>query len=198
MKNINMNLEGIILAAGYSSRAGKFKMGLDIFGKSVIERCMEGMYDFCSKIYVVGGFEINKIISILHKYQKVEVILNKRFDDGMFTSVKEGMKQISGDRFFLTPGDYPLISRDICRSLLKAEGEIVIPAFNGRKGHPVLMNGAIAKEILLEPDSSSLRQFIQRRGYTLQETNDEGVLLDLDTEADYKRILSEFKSKYSF
>ena len=47
-------LEGIVLAAGLSSRVGINKLLLDIDGKTVIEQCILGMYDVCSRIIVIG------------------------------------------------------------------------------------------------------------------------------------------------
>lgn len=188
-----MNIEGVVLAAGYSSRADAFKMTLDIGGKCVIERCIEGMLELCSRIVVVGGYGIERIEDALKNYSNVEVILNPHYAEGMFTSVKAGVRQIRGDRFFLTPGDYPLVNPATCRSLLSATGDMIIPTFGGRKGHPLLMAGDLAQELLKEPDSSSLRAFIQRKGYSPVEVADEGILWDIDTPEDYREVLKRFQ-----
>jgi molybdenum cofactor cytidylyltransferase len=190
-----MEIEAVILAAGYSSRAGAFKMELDLHGKTVIERCVEAMSPFCSRIIVVGGYKIEKLQEILKKYSYVEVIPNHRYDEGMFTSVKAGVRQVRGEKFFFSPGDYPLISREVCRKLLMQKGEIVIPIFQGHKGHPVLFSAKVADELLAMPDSSNLRDFIERRGYQTVTVNDEGILIDLDTPGDYERILERTRSR---
>lgn len=95
-----MNIEAVVLAAGYSSRAEAFKLELDLGGKTVIERCVEGMLPLCSRIIVVGGYQADKIQRILQQYPQVEVVLNKRYAEGMFTSVKEGMRRIRGEKIF--------------------------------------------------------------------------------------------------
>jgi len=51
-----MTIDGIVLAAGLSSRMGKYKMSLKMGNKTVIESCIESMYDLCSTIIVVGGY----------------------------------------------------------------------------------------------------------------------------------------------
>jgi molybdenum cofactor cytidylyltransferase len=183
------NIEAVVLAAGYASRAEAFKLELDLGGKTVIERCIEGMLPFCSRIIVVGGYKIDRIQYILRQYPQVETVLNSRYAEGMFTSVKEGMRHIRGERIFFTPGDYPLISPEVCQRLIEQAGEIVIPTFGGRKGHPVLFSGKVAEELLLEEDSSNLRAFIQRKGFQTLAVDDEGILIDLDTQADYQLIL---------
>ena len=69
MGNGNKKIDGIILAAGLSRRAGTYKMTLRINGKPLLERCIENMYDICSKIIVVGGYKIEDIRSIVDKYE---------------------------------------------------------------------------------------------------------------------------------
>jgi molybdenum cofactor cytidylyltransferase len=186
---MNNNIEAVVLAAGYSSRAEAFKLELDLGGKTVIERCIEGMAPLCSRIIVVGGYQIDKIREILGNNPQVEIVFNSRYAEGMFTSVKTGMSQTRGERIFFTPGDYPLINPEICCQLLKVDGDIIIPTFGGHKGHPVLFNGKIVRELLVENDSSNLRDFIQRRGFQTLTVADDGILIDLDTQEDYQRIL---------
>jgi molybdenum cofactor cytidylyltransferase len=193
---MNRNIEAVILAAGYSSRAEVFKLELDLGGKTVIERCIEGMSPFCSRIIVVAGYKMETIAAILGKYPQVEIVFNSRYAEGMFTSVKEGMRHVRGRRFFFTPGDYPLISPEVCKQLLTREGEIVIPVFKGRKGHPVLFAGRIAGEILLMADTSNLRDFIYQKGFQTLTVDDEGILIDLDTQEDYRGILEKSRGRF--
>ncbi|HBE80641.1 MAG TPA: molybdopterin-guanine dinucleotide biosynthesis protein A [Firmicutes bacterium] len=187
------NIEAVVLAAGYSSRAGAFKPGLDLGGKTVIERCLEGMLPLCDRVIVVGGYQIERLYQILAQYPSVEIVLNRRYVEGMFSSVKVGMSQAKAERILFTPGDHPLISQEVCRSLLRVDGDIVIPTFNGRKGHPVLLTRQIAQEILLENDDSNLRDYIQKKGYQTLAVTDEGILIDLDTKEDYQRIVERVR-----
>lgn len=182
-----MTVEGIILAAGFSSRAGSFKMGWLLDGKPLIRHTIDGMIDFCSRIFVVGGHKIETLTGLIQDYPEVRVVFNKDYSSGMFSSVKEGIKHLRGDKFFLIPGDYPIVTRDVYRILLQSRGDIIIPTFQGRKGHPVLIKTTLAEEILREPEESNLRDFIRRKGFETIEVEDEGILLDIDTEADYEK-----------
>lgn len=181
-----MNVEGVILAAGFSSRAGAFKMEWLLAGKPLIFHTIDGMVDFCSRIIVVGGHKIEWLIELTGDYKKVQVVFNKNFSSGMFSSVKEGIKHLEGDKFFLIPGDCPLVKKEVYDKLLHARGDIVIPTFQGRKGHPVLIKTFLAKEILREPEHSNLRDFIRRKGYETIEVEDRGILVDIDTMEDYE------------
>jgi Uncharacterized MobA-related protein len=193
---MNENIEAVILAAGYSSRAEAFKLELDLYGKTVMERCIEAISPFCTRMIVVGGYKIEKIAAILEKYSRVEIVVNCRYNEGMFTSVKEGIRHVRGERFFFTPGDYPLIRREVCERLLAQEGEIVIPVFNGQKGHPVLFSGRLAREILQMADTANLRDYINQKGFKALTVEDEGVLTDLDTQEDYRQILEKSRGRF--
>lgn len=187
-----MKVEGVILAAGFSSRAGTYKMALEINGETVIERCVKSMYDICSRIIVVAGYRKEVIKEILDKYSKVEVVYNNAYEQGMFTSIIEGFKYIKEEKVFFTPGDYPLISKDVYSTLLKVTGDIIIPSYNGRKGHPVLMKKCIVKELLQSTKFSTLKDFINSKGFVKVNVNEEGILIDIDTMEDYLNVKNIF------
>ncbi len=178
------------MAAGFSSRAGTYKMTLQIGGKTVIERCIEGMYDICSRVIIVGGHKIENLKFLCGKYPNIELVLNENFEDGMFSSVKKGISSIKEDRLFLIPGDYPLINSSIYERMLKVDGDIVIPVYDRQKGHPVLIKKEIADELLCSPEYNNLREFIHLKGFTAVEVEEPGILMDIDTIDDYKALLN--------
>lgn len=160
-------------------------MTLDIGGKTLLGNCIEGMYNVCSRIIVVGGYKYENILPIMDKYPKAELILNENYRDGMYSSIKKGLEYIKGECFFLTPGDYPAIKKGVYESMLDTEGEIVIPTYRGEKGHPVLMKSNLIKEICQNFTYSSLREFIGTKGFETVEVQDRGILIDVDTAEDY-------------
>jgi molybdenum cofactor cytidylyltransferase len=185
-----MNIGGVVLAAGLSRRAGTFKMALEVDGRTVIEKSIEGMYDLCSNIYVVGGYKVEIINEILKGYKKVQVVYNENYEQGMFTSVREGFRHVKEDRFFYTPGDYPAVPKEIYRGMLEVSGDIVIPVYGGKKGHPVLMNGCFAQELVESDKFSNLKEFINSKGFTPFEVKNPGILFDIDTIDDYRKLLN--------
>lgn len=185
----SMSIEGIVLAAGLSSRAGAFKMELVFDGKTMIEKAVEGMSECCSKIFVIGGYRIERLQEIFRNDDRVEVIYNPNYLSGMFSSVQAGVKEIKADRFFITPGDCPLIGKEVYSYLLKNSAEVVIPAFQGRKGHPVLLEKSLIGELLREPVDSNLKKFIERHNTKLVPVDEKGILLDVDTMEDYRKAI---------
>jgi len=190
-----MDIETVILAAGLSERAGVFKMELPLGDKALIERTIEGPYQISSRIIVVGGYKIERLREILSKYEKVEIVFNKNYKRGMFSSVKEGVRHVKAGRFFILPGDYPLVGENVYRAMLEVDADIVIPAYRGKKGHPVLLKGSLRELLLLEPDDSNLRNFIKKNRYVILEVPDNSIIIDVDTIEDYEKIKHRFEKE---
>ena len=194
-----MQVEGIILAAGFSRRAGAFKMELPFGEKRLIQQVVEGMRQSCPRIIVVGGFKIERVIEMVNIYPEVRVVLNKEYERGMFGSVQEGVRHVTGDLFFIMPGDHPLITTDIYRDLihgLMSAGpayDIAVPVYKDRKGHPVLLRKKTAEELLKEPIDSTLKKFIQRKGFAPVNVDKDCILKDVDTMEDYKKAAVAFR-----
>lgn len=135
---------------------------------------------------VVGGYKIERLVPILTKYPKVELIYNPNYLEGMFSSVKTGFSQVREERFFFIPGDYPLISPKAYEDMLKINGQIIIPTYQNKKGHPVLLKKILLKELLEQSNYTNLRDFINNKEYLTLEVQEPGILLDMDTMEDYK------------
>ena len=123
---------GIILAGGESTRAGTNKMLLEVGGKPIIFHTIDSMRPFVDKIIVVTGKFHDELIQNL---KDVEVVFNKNYKDGMFSSVRAGVARAEGN-FFILPGDCPCVSKETFKLLLDCDDfSIRVPAYNGRTGH---------------------------------------------------------------
>jgi molybdenum cofactor cytidylyltransferase len=194
---MDTDVDGLILSAGFSSRTGVFKMGLQLGRKTLIQRTIDAMKDLCSRVILVAGYKKERIIELTKEYSNLEVVFNPRYTKGMFTSVQEGIKHVKSQWFFLTPGDYPLITKSIYQKLLDARSGsslcVFIPVFNGRKGHPILVKSDLVRELLTEPPDSNLRKFINRKGFAPVDVDDDCILEDIDTMEDYLRIKTKLE-----
>jgi molybdenum cofactor cytidylyltransferase len=178
----------IVLAAGTSSRLGFSKLTVTIDGESVIRRSvkpfiMEGIH----KVIVVTGnnpWDIEKEMEGLD----VDLVHNPLYKDGMSTSVKVALPFLGDARAVLFHlGDKPLItSRDVfavMNTYMADNARIVAPFFNGKMGHPVMIDAVLLQSHagMLGGDSG-LREIIEkhRRDVVFIEGND-GNLFDIDT-----------------
>jgi CTP:molybdopterin cytidylyltransferase MocA/HD superfamily phosphohydrolase YqeK len=191
-----MNIVAIILSAGYSSRMGEFKPLLTFGGVSVLERVVllfreEGIED----IRVVIGHRSEELCSIVEGLH-ARPIINERYHDGMFSSVLAGVGTLSGDvdAFFLLPVDIPLVCRETVRRLIQAcrckTGGIFYPVYHGKRGHPPLVSARYREEILSWSGHGGLKGVLSRHedDAVEVETDDEAILLDMDTPAQYERL----------
>lgn len=178
-----MQYDSVVLAAGYSSRAGSDKMAMAIGGSTILGRVMDTLTGICGEIVVVGGHHRDSTARILENYSNARLVINEDYNLGMFSSVKRGAKEMTRD-FFLVPGDYPLIKRETYSKLMDGTGDMAVPVYKGRKGHPVLIRRHLIEDLLREPVESNLKAFRDRQNVQYIEVDDEGILLDVDTPED--------------
>jgi molybdenum cofactor cytidylyltransferase len=192
MEQEKRRVEGVILAAGLSTRSGRYKMALPLGDRTVIQRSVEGMYGAVDRIWVVVGWQAEQVRALLAPYSKVECVPNEAFRQGMFSSIKTGLAHVNARRAFLLPGDCALVRPDTYIQLLSVQADIVIPTHGGRKGHPVLLNHKVISEILALPDDAILRDYIQAKGFATLEVGDSSIVLDLDTPQDYETLRARY------
>ncbi|MBU0996534.1 MAG: nucleotidyltransferase family protein [Firmicutes bacterium] len=180
--------QAVILAGGYSKRTGINKMSLIYQGIPLIHHVIEAFLPVTENIIVVSGHYHEELKSILRKYGTVQIVQNFDYPNGMFSSVQRGVQETSED-FFVTPGDYPLIKTETIQKMLEAKGPIVVPVFEGRKGHPILFRKELKQPLLEEEPNSNLKVFRDRYTPEYIQVNDPGILKDIDTIADYEDLI---------
>ncbi|MEY8732147.1 NTP transferase domain-containing protein [Peribacillus frigoritolerans] len=189
-------MEAIVLAAGYSSRANAFKMTLPMGQMSVLEQTISKFEGLCSRVIVVAGYqaeiiqeEIVKIISENAYSFQIEFVYNENFNKGMFHSIQKGCNEVNAPTFFITPGDCPLVKKETVQLLAKHKGNVVIPSFDYKGGHPIKLSSEVKRKILETNPESNLRVVLD--GYEKQYMNvdDAGVLMDVDTPEDYQKAI---------
>ncbi len=207
MKN---RVAGLILAAGYSSRMGRFKPLLPIGTKPALEIIMDsykgaGIPD----VFVVTGFKNRELADLLEKESATE-IYNNQFDEGMFSSIQIGVKVLDFQNFqgvLLGLADCPLPSKETMEAILERanqeEGfgeDIIIPCYQGKKGHPIYIPNRYLQEIGAYKGPMGLKGFmnLHRTRLVLLETKDEAVVLDMDDQSGYEEILDFHQRKQGF
>jgi molybdenum cofactor cytidylyltransferase len=184
----------VILAAGESRRMGKPKPLLKIGDKRLIEMVLDA-FDMADDIIVVLGHGPEHLIKVLQKLG-VKWTVNQNYPKGMTSSFKEGLEKFKKfDAVFLALCDQPMVDRDFLAKAIdawKAGAKIVSPVHNGKKGHPVLFDRSLFKEILTLENGELIRDVIHRHeeDHHLIEAG-EWAVTDLDTPEN----LREFKEK---
>lgn len=191
-------LSSLILAAGASARMGSPKALLPLGDETVIQHIITiyrsaGVRD----IRVVTGYHQEEIQPILRSLQ-VREIYNPRYQNGMYSSVQSGISSYDQDisGFFIHPVDVPLIEPMTVRlmsSYPKQTGDTIIcPMYQNRRGHPLIVGSSYRTAILDNTYPTGLRGFLYEYSYAIIHVmvDDPGVLLNMNTPADYQEVLT--------
>jgi molybdenum cofactor cytidylyltransferase len=191
-------ISAVLLGAGESKRMGRDKLSLPWGMKTVFEHCLD----------VLLRSEVGEVIVVLNsrikgmpppmKERKVRLVSNPYYRKGMSTSIRRGVRAIHPDSegILIALGDQPLLRTKTINALIDAfserRGDIILPAFRGVWGHPVIFHRRFGKELLrLEGDVGG-RSIIERhlKQTRVVRVNSAGVIRDIDTWEDYKRMKS--------
>lgn len=185
----------IILSAGSSARMGTHKALLKLdAGKTFIQKITETyLLAGIDQIIVVVNDELFNLInkSKLALSERVLIIINDKPDLGRFYSLQTGIKEVkSGNYCFFQNIDNPLTSEDLLRALIlyKEEADVLIPDFQKKSVHPVLINPLVVTEIsrYQDPDiriDLFLKRFIVKKVLT----TDRNILANINSQEDYAR-----------
>lgn len=191
-----MGTEGVILAAGESSRMmGNSKMTMDLNGRTVIERSIDSLSPFCSRIIVVTGFHVEAVLVSAGHCREVVFVHNPDCEKGMFSSLKMGLGHTEGERVLILPGDCPFITHEVCEKMLAVKGDIALPAYQGKCGHPVLLNRRAIEDLLADDRCQSLRGYISTNKAEIIAVDRPEILWDIDTPEDYAKAVAYFQVK---
>jgi molybdenum cofactor cytidylyltransferase len=192
----------IILAAGESKRMGRPKMLLPFNGSTMIETVLENVSGSnVDKIAVVLGDEKDAIASVIGKF-KIKSCYNENFKEGMLSSVNCAFKNLPSDyrAAMVFQGDQPFIRKEvidtIIESYLSSEYGIVIPVYDGRRGHPILIDRKYDNEIKKLNPEIGLRELTLRFHEDVLEvkTEEPGILRDFDTYKEYLEHTNQIQS----
>jgi CTP:molybdopterin cytidylyltransferase MocA len=124
-----------------------------------------------------------------------EVILNPDPAPGPVASLQAGLRALPPqvEAVFFAPVDHPLFSPRTVRALIQAFREhrapVVLPSFEGWRGHPVLFSRDLFPELLEEELPEGARSVVRRYLSTRLQVpvEDPGILADIDTPEDYRK-----------
>ncbi|NNE48433.1 MAG: nucleotidyltransferase family protein [Rhodothermales bacterium] len=184
----------IVLAAGWSSRTGASnKLFFPIGTSTVLETVVSKALSSGAETIVVTGHESERVATLLSPYD-VRVVQNNRFETGMASSIVCGVRHaIESDSYLIWPGDMPLIRPETVQVVRDraTDGKVVVPSFEGRRGHPVLFANAFRNDLLSLTGDVGARAILHDRAQVVDEipVSDAGILFDVDTPEAYDELL---------
>jgi molybdenum cofactor cytidylyltransferase len=198
----NSKIAAIILAAGESTRMGRLKQVLPWDGVTLIEWQMAQMLAAgVDDVIAVLGHEARQIDEIVRR-TPARVVINERYREGRASSVRAGAEAIADDTdaVIILSVDQPRpawISRRVIDAWRQTAAILVIPAFNGRRGHPILVDGALIDELrgVTEADMG-LRSITDRHAseVLIVPIDNSAIYSDLNTPDDFAAASAAFVS----
>lgn len=187
-------IRAVILAAGSSSRLGFNKLCVKIDGQAVIRKTVELFMAFADRIVVVTGHERERIE---HELNGLPVLFahNVNHSQGMSSSVKTALPHVTDtDGILFHLGDKPFLTKlTIERTLevFREGGAIVLPVFNGVRGHPVLVRSRLfLDEMATVEGDMGLRKLVERHADEVRTVEgDEGAVFDIDSQEDIDKLI---------
>ena len=186
----------LVLAAGAGSRFGhERKLLQDLEGEPIIGRVVTAMrVADADEVIVVVPPEHAGIARALTG-TGARLVTNHRATEGMGTSIAAGIAALPPQTraVLLTLGDIPRLSAVVIRKLRErldaGDVEIVLPEYQGTRGHPVLFGRSVFGELAALGGDRGARAVVDRLpGRVAVVPIDEAPPMDIDTVEDLARV----------
>ena len=194
---------GLILAAGDSTRMGRDKAllpwpasnGTQTFLSAAIELFLP----YVDVVLVVAGKNEAALAPVIYA-NGASLVVNPDPDQGQFSSLRVGLQEVRNrgrDSAMITLVDRPPVRRETIETLQSAFERAtakrkwaVIPEYEGKHGHPILIGNELLEAFLEAPDNSNARE-VQRAHQSEIEylpVDDPNVALNIDTPEQYASL----------
>jgi molybdenum cofactor cytidylyltransferase len=188
--------------------AGAFKPLLKWGTRTVIGECIHQLSDSkLDEVFVVLGHRERDIRQSLAG-AGVQYAINEEFQKGMLSSVKIGWAQTAPgtEGVLIALVDQPMVTAAIINKLIDAfkEGKkrIVIPTYQGKQGHPIVLSNEFEEELMLMDDATpnGLKALIDAHRDEILEVpvDSPAVIEDIDRPEDYERLSKAVQPHYAF
>lgn len=181
-------LAAVILSGGASRRMGSPKALLSYQGRPFLEHLLDvTRHPKISIRRVVLGADAEPIAKEID-LSADEIVINDEWEKGQLSSIHAALRSLppQTDGILLLLIDHPLISSALVGELISVFYEsrkpIVLPIFEGRRGHPVIFGSSLYDELLRAPLDTGARFVVRAHPSDIQivQTNEEGCVLNLN------------------
>jgi CTP:molybdopterin cytidylyltransferase MocA len=190
----------VVLAAGEARRMGhRLKALLPLQGSTFLEVIVHAMVEAgADECLVVTGYEHERLRASV-RIPEARFLVNEDWKSGQLSSLQTAVRALSpeSEGMLFTPADHPLVEVSSYRLLIECWREhrdrMVIPRYEGRKGHPAIFPSRLYGPLLHDELQGGARDLIYREKERVLfvSVKDPGVIDDIDTPDDYRRLVGE-------
>lgn len=195
--SVHEQVAGIVLAAGEAKRFGQPKQLLIWQGQPLVRRATQTALDAgLSPVIVVTGAVDEPIREALQGLA-VQIVHNGAWQEGQSTSVKTGLsalpENLGGCMILLA--DQPRVTTHLLHALIELHATtlspITAPQVEGQRANPVLFDRVTFNDLRRVTGDQGGRGLFSRFPTAWLPWQDSGVTLDIDTPADFQRLIDE-------
>jgi molybdenum cofactor cytidylyltransferase len=182
-------LAAVILAGGESRRMGSPKALLLYNDRTFVDHLLEvTRHSKISLQRIVLGAGAEHIRERLG-LDPANVVVNSDWEKGQLSSIQAAIRSLEGapvDGILLCLVDHPLITSALVNEIVEAfylSGKcVVLPVFQGRRGHPVIFAKTLFTELLAAPIEKGARAVVWNHPDEVEEvpTEEQGAVLNLN------------------
>lgn len=181
-------LAAVILSGGASRRMGSPKALLSYQGRPFLEHLLDvARHPKIGVRRVVLGADAEPIAKEVN-LSPDEIVINDQWEQGQLSSIQTALRSLPPDTdgVILLLIDHPLISSvlvgELIESFYTSRKPIVLPVYEGRRGHPVIFSSALYQELMNAPLETGARSVVWSHAGEVQivQTNEEGCVLNLN------------------
>jgi CTP:molybdopterin cytidylyltransferase MocA len=188
----------ILLAAGQSRRMGAFKPLLPFGNKTVIECCIDYLQrGGVETIVVVLGHRANEVREALRNLPVI-FATNPDPTSEMGASIAAGVRELpsSAQAALIALSDHPAVPANVVSTLLQTwenGARLVIPTWQNRGGHPVLVDLTFKQELLYLSSAGGLKALFEAHSEEVRRVPVDSPFIarDMDTWDDYLALHNE-------
>ena len=185
-----MNIVGLLLAAGSSTRFGSDKLRQALpHGVSIAVQAARQLKAEVPRVLAVVKPGANELAAALER-EKCQIVVCENAAEGMGASLACAARAAGqAEGYLVALGDMPFVRRSsiaAVRDALIAGAPLVAPYFRARRGHPVGISGAFFQQLLACKGDEGAKQLLNENAERLIKIpiGDPGVIRDIDTPGD--------------
>ncbi|HXZ11848.1 MAG TPA: nucleotidyltransferase family protein [Candidatus Sulfotelmatobacter sp.] len=196
-------LAAAILAAGESRRMGEPKALLPYRGTTFLGHLIEvTRHPRVGITRIVLGAGAEAIRAKL-QVDPATIVINAEWSKGQLSSIQAAIRSLPPgitEGLILCPVDHPLVSAALVSQLIAqfdaARNSIVLPTYQGRRGHPVIFPASMYEELLKASPGVGARQVVWAHAAAVVPvpTEEEGVVMNLNDPESLKLAIEKSKS----
>ena len=193
---VHERVAGVLLAAGGSQRLGRPKQMLEWRGEPLVRHVARATLSagLSPLIVVTGGYR-QQVEAALQDLP-LTLVYNPNWQSGQSASLQAGLRRLppqTGGVIFLL-SDQPQVPVPLLRSLVELHqrslSPLVAPQAGGRRANPVLFDRVTFPDLFALRGDQGGRALFTHYPAAWLPWHDPNLLLDIDTEEDYRRLLA--------